>query len=226
MNFNHTDELPETFPWEQCEEVCEAFERAAASQGFDCAFHGERLRFEAGPMHLQPPLVLPVPEGCHSLGEYVDKLPLEPGLQAVIVLQAGASSMGMFDGGSVLRTKTIKRYVVRGKGRAQPTHLNSKGKSRYGSRLRLQNAKAILEETNAKLQDWWEEFGTPDEIFYNAPVRLWADLLRSKPGPPFEAKDQDLVRIPRDLPIPTTEVMLRAYRSVCYGRVTCEEEGT
>ena len=40
-------------------------------------------------------------------------------------------------GEELVRHKVFKRYVVRGRGRAQPTHLKSKGKSRYGSRLRL-----------------------------------------------------------------------------------------
>ena len=44
------------------------------------------------------------------------------------------------DDGEIVHTKSIKKYVVRGRGRAQPTHLATKGKSRYGSRLRLQKA--------------------------------------------------------------------------------------
>lgn len=138
-------------------------------------------------------------------------------MQVVVCLQAGATSLGLFESGVVVRTKTIKRYVVRGKGRAQPTHLNSKGKSRYGSRLRLQNAKAILEETSEKLRDWWDEYGEPEVVFYNAPVRLWADLLRAQPPVPFD--DVTLVKIPLDLPKPTTDVLLRAYRSLCFGQI-------
>jgi len=208
-----------TFPWEECEQVCEDFVERAESMGHTATFCKEKRIFEAGPESLEVPRVFPIPKSCSSLPSFLEQLPIEPGLQVVLLMQAGAASLGLFEAGEVLRTKTFKRYVVRGKGRAQPTHLNSKGKSRYGSRLRLQNARAILDETNEKLHDWWDEYGVPDTVFFNAPVRLWADLKTAKPTPPFAASGQ-LVRIPQDLPVPTTDVMLRAYRSLCYGRIT------
>lgn len=142
----------------------------------------------------------------------------EPPLQCVILMQAGAVSIGMFEYGDCLATKTIKRYVVRGKGRAQPAHLRTKGKSRYGSRLRLQNAKLIFEETNDKLNDYFEEFGTPVHIFSAAPARLWPDLFRAKTQPPFD-KHTSVIRIPMDLPVPTTDTLLRTYKTMGFGRI-------
>ncbi|MDF1837106.1 MAG: hypothetical protein P1V35_04500 [Planctomycetota bacterium] len=225
------DELPATFPWEDCAEVCRQFQWAAGEQEFPVTLNGEKGHFAAGEWRLTPPQVLPIQPDCAGLGEYLETLPFEPGPQVLVLLQAGAAALGYFDGGEAIRTKALKRYVVRGSGRAQNTHLKTKGKSRYGSRLRLQNAKAILEEINERLCDWWEEHGTPDFVFHNAPVRLWADLCRAKPMPPFLAEDHvassepvPQLRIPLDLPVPTTDVMLRVYRSLSYGQIVHERD--
>ena len=178
----------------------------------------ERQRFVGPDVELRVPLVCPMRPDCWSVEHYLEALPTDLGPQLAIAMQAGAVSMARFEGGEPVATKTFKRYVVRGKGRAQPTHLKSKGKSRYGSRLRLQNALMLLEETCERLREWNEEFGRPEQIFVNAPVRLWADLFEVSPGPPFTAEDP-VIRIPRDLPRPTTEVLLLAYRGLCYGRI-------
>jgi len=170
-----------------------------------------------------PPAVAPLPAGCASLADYVAGAPRRLGHHLVVLMQAGATSLGWFEDGEEVATKSLRRYVVRGSGRAQPTHRDRKGKSRYGSRLRLQNAKRLVEETNAKLREWVERYGPPERIFYSAPVRLWPTLFEGEVTPPFE-RDAPLTKIPRDLPKPTTDVLRRAYRSLCYGRVE-EEEG-
>ncbi len=225
------DELPATFPWEDCGEVCRQFQWAAGDQDLQVDLDPEKGHFTAGDWQLTPPQVFPIDPDYSSLAEYSESLPFEPGRQVLVILQAGAAALGYFDGGEAVRTKALKRYVVRGSGKAQSTHLKTKGKSRYGSRLRLQNAKAILEEINERLGDWWDEHGTPEHLFYNAPVRLWADLCRAKPMPPFLTEDHvasadpvPQLRIPLDLPVPTTDVMLRAYRSLSYGRIVHERD--
>lgn len=153
-----------------------------------------------------------------GLARYLSELPAQPGLHCLILLQAGAASLGMFREGEALATKTLKRYVVRGKGKAQPGYLAAKGKSRYGSRLRLQNARLLTEEVSGKLRQYWREYGAPGQIFVGAPVRLWPDLWRAKEPPPF-SQQEPIVRVPRDLPVPTTDVLLRTYKSFCYGRI-------
>jgi len=158
---------------------------------------------------------------AHEVGTlelYLANLPAELPRHVVILMQAGAVSLGYFEAGEALATKTLKRYVVRGKGRAQPTYLGQKGKSRYGSRLRLQNARLLLDETNGKLGEWWDEFGSPAVIFAAAPKRLWPELFLAKVPPPF-TKETPVVRVPLDLPVPTTDTMLRAYKAMGYGRI-------
>lgn len=171
--------------------------------------------FDSETQRVQPPLVFPIGASCFSLSRYVESLPEAPGRQVVLLMQAGAVSLGLFDAGEPISTKSFRRYVVRGSGRAQPKHLASKGKSRYGSRLRLQNARRLLEEVNERLVEWHVE-RPPEQIYYNGSTRLWADLFTVKPAPPLE-RDEAPIRIPLDLPRPTTEVLLRAYKSLSYG---------
>ncbi len=208
--------MAETFHWKDCRETLGRLD--ADSQLFPDPkgrfFESERLR-------VKPPLVFPITLGCKSLSDYLDLLPEEPGRHCVILMQAGAVSLGRFAGAQPIAKKSLRRYVVRGKGRAQPLHLKTKGKSRYGSRLRLANARKLLVETNEKLIEWEKEIGPADRFYYSCPVRLWPSLFETSPPPPFE-KSGPLVRIPRDLPRPTVDVLLRTYRSLEYGRVEME----
>ncbi len=203
----------QTLHWSEC---AGALGKLAAE--CDMPLDAQGRSFESPFLRVLPPLVFPIAGRCRSLSEYVASLPNEPGKHLLVLLQAGAASIGYFEGGEVVSTKSFKRYVVRGNGKAQPTHLMGKGKSRYGSRLRLQNAKRLLVETNEKLLDWNAEFGTPDQIYYSCPIRLWPSLFETKPAPPF-AKDDPLIRIPLDMPKPNSEVLLRTYRSLCYARL-------
>jgi hypothetical protein len=229
----------ETFHWSECTTVLGAL---ANSKDFQLE-PGGRF-FEAHDVRVVPPLVFPLPAMALTTDDsvqasarrkaaienaakpapssdlygYLESLPHEPATQCVILLQAGIASLGMFQGGDPMATRTLKRYVVRGKGRAQPAFLATKGKSRYGSRLRLQNARLLVDETNEKLCEYWDEYGAAEQIYVGASKRLFPDLFRGKERPPFEP-DVAYIRIPLDLPKPTTSIMLRAYKSLCYGRV-------
>ncbi len=153
-----------------------------------------------------------------DLDAYLRAYPKELPLQCMILAQAGAVAVAMFRYGEPLSTKAFKRYVVRGTGRAQPTYKEAKGKSRYGARLRMQNARLLLDETNKRLQKLWNEYGAPDQILVGAPQRLWADLFLAPVSPPF-TKDTPITKVPVDVDVPTTSVLLRTYRSLLYGRV-------
>lgn len=188
-----------------------------------CAFvlEADRRWFESTsgpPTRARVPLVFPIPDDCADLDDYLARLPDAPGRHLVVVMQAGAVALARCDQGEVLETKTHKRYVVRGRGKAQPTHLSTKGKSRYGSRLRLRNARRLLEETNETLTAWWTEHGPAERVYFNAPKPLFASLFDVEPPPPFD-RDHPTVRIPRDLPKPTADVVRIAYKSLCYGRI-------
>lgn len=149
---------------------------------------------------LTPPLLLPVPAAARDVFDYLDALPAALGRQLLVLLQAGAAALGVWDDDELVAHKTLKKYVVRGHGRAQTTHLRTRGKSRYGSRLRLQNARALLVEVNEKLGAWRAELGPFDRIWHACGVRQWADLFATAPPPPF---DRDAsTRIPLHVHVP------------------------
>ena len=205
-----------SFHWTECSERIAELDRLER-----LVLEPKARWFQNSTHRLTPPLVLPEPRSDESASDYRARLPHPEGLlgeHLVLLMQAGAVSLGRFSGGEEIATRTFKRYVVRGKGRAQMTHLATKGKSRYGSRLRLQNAKALLEETNEKLCDWALEFGPYERLFTQVPVRLWPELFTVEPLPPFE-KDATRTTIPKDLPRPTTELLLRTYKGLQYGRL-------
>jgi hypothetical protein len=179
---------------------------------------GRWFEGEGGVVRVVPPLVARIGAGCAGVEEYLAGVPERLGRHLVVLMQAGAVSLGLFDGGEEVETKSFRRYVVRGSGKAQPKHLEQKGKSRYGSRLRLQNATRLLEETNERLVAWHREYGEWETIFASCPVRLWPSLWEVEPRPPF-AREREVVRIPKDLPRPTTELLLRTYRGCQWGRI-------
>ncbi len=162
-----------------------------------------------------PPLVQRIREPHIDPTGYLEHLPDSLGTHLVLLLQAGAAALGIFRQGELTHHKVIKKYVVRGRGRAQPTHLKTRGKSRYGSRLRLQNHKRLLAETNEKLRAWTDEVPQIHDRFYSCPVRTWPELFDTRPGPPFPP--EDFVKIPLDLSVPTLKELQRAYRGVCRG---------
>lgn len=146
------------------------------------------------------------PLAGRSADEYLDALHEPLGRHWLILMQAGAAALGCWQDLELVHHKVIKKYVVRGKGRAQTTYARTKGKSRYGSRLRLQNARALLVEVKDKLHAWAPE--GVDRIFYSCPVRTWADFLRAQPAPPFE-RDGPLMKVPFDVKPPSFKELER-----------------
>jgi hypothetical protein len=208
-------DVDQTFRWDETRELLSGCPELAVDEHRG-GFIGED---DAGvTFRVRPPLIQPIGEDIATSRQFVAGLEEELGSHLVILMQAGAASLGWFEEGERVRTKTIKKYVVRGHGKAQPTHLSTKGKSRYGSRLRLQQAKALLVEINERLHDWFDEFGEPAHVFYSCPTRMWPELFGAKPAPPFD-RDDSLIKIPLDLPVPTTDVLLRTYKGLTYGSV-------
>ncbi len=137
-----------------------------------------------------------------------------PRRHVLILLQAGALALGLWHGDELLAHKCEKKYVVRGKGKAQATYLRTKGKSRYGSRLRLRNHEALLVECSERLGQWWRAHGPFEEIFRSVPVRMWPELADVEPALPFDARDERIVKIPLHVHVPGYEELLRVHRAL------------
>ena len=202
----------EPFAWHETRAVVDALSRehdlVADARGRAFATADGALRI------VVPPLL---PEACDPVTDWLDALPDALGTQLVVLLQAGAAALGFWQDGELIRHKVFTRYVVRGTGRAQPTHLRVKGKSRYGSRLRLQNAQRLLAEVNERQAEWVGEVGVPDRAFLAAVVRLRADLFAAEPAPPLPAADYR--KVPLTVRRPGFDELLRVYRALGRGAV-------
>ena len=211
-----------TFDWREAPHVLSGLVADGASlscskstRAFVGDLDGRAIRYE-------PPALVPIGGAEETVDIYLERYPETLGLQYVLLMQAGAVAMGLWRESDLLRHKCITKYVVRGKGRAQPLYSKTKGKSRYGSRLRLHNAKALLVETNEKTLQWWKEEGRFDRIYFNCPQRLWPELFLAKPPPPFPQRDEPM-RLPFDVHEPRFDELKRIRRKMLRGSWTTQQ---
>ncbi|MEM7205236.1 MAG: hypothetical protein AAF628_33585 [Planctomycetota bacterium] len=165
---------------------------------------------------LVPPAVQPVGPLVENAADYLETLCL--GRITVVLLRAGRAALGVWTDAGLVRHKVITKYVVRGRGRAQPTHLRIKGKSSPGSRLRLRNATSLLRDVNQKLHEWWREEGPSGRVFYACPVRLWAEVFRADPTPPFPWDEP--LRVGTHVHAPSHRELLRVWHHLSRGELT------
>ena len=205
----------EGFPWIETQGRL-----ARLHAAHELTYDPEARSFVAPSGRLRLPFAQAAFASLDSPADCLDTLGDRLGLCVLVLVQAGATGLGLWRDDELLEHKTIKKYVVRGKGRAQPVHLKSKGKSRYGSRLRLQNAVRQLEETNEKLHEWVAKHGPFERIFYSCPVRTWPELFRVTPPPPFSQRGDRTGphRIPIEVRVPDFAEVKRVWRSLTRGR--------
>lgn len=155
------------------------------------------------------PWYFPRPEEGIELEDYLETLDLVPPPYLLILIQAGHSSIGYFEEGEVMFHKTIKKYMVRaGQGKAQIGYLNTRGKSKAGSRIRLANTVSFFEDINAKLTEW-EVVAEVERILIHCPIRLQPLLYGSKVPPPFSKEDPRIRKVPLDVHRPDHAELLR-----------------
>lgn len=198
---------------EQLEAFGAAFPAACADRrglGFVDAVGRARLR-----LPLLAPRLLP----GESLAAYASRVPGPAERCVVLLLRAGAMAFGYWDAAELVDHKAVRRYVVRGHGKAQSLHRKTRGKSRYGARLRLQNWQRLLRETNARLTAAFAAFGPPERIFLGAPVRVLADLWAADPPPPFARDEARCQRLPVHVHRPDHAELLRIHGWLRFGRL-------
>lgn len=163
------------------------------------AFDQERLIFQ-----FKAPLVTPISSADKYL---VDNAKIEP--FAMVLMQPGNAALGYFENGEAKEHKVIRKYMTRKKqGRAQVYHLKTKGKSRAGSRVRLEETQEFFEEIHQKLIDW-DILNRSKLIFYHASPVLWPMLFDIQHKLAFNKEDKRLVKIPRDVNTPIFDELIR-----------------
>lgn len=207
---------------EQAEAFWQRFPAACADAAGEQFTNPEGACSE-GAGRLRLPFVGPRAVAGERIGDYVERLPEDGGAseeaQLVLLLRAGAMAFGCWRGGELVQHKAVRKYVVRGSGKAQSTHLKTRGKSRYGSRLRLQNWRSLLAETNERVADCQEQFGPFARIFYATPVRVFSDLFEADPKPPFSRDANELQKVPIHVHRPDHEELLRVRAWLMRGSV-------
>lgn len=100
------------------------------------------------------------------------------------------------EGRDLIYHTTFSSYMTRRKqGFSQIKHLNKKGKSRAGSRVRLASTIEFFENINTILTELFDEYHI-DRIALNCTPTLIPYLHESKVNCPFEKSDERLYKIP------------------------------
>jgi hypothetical protein len=166
----------------------------------------------------RPPLVCPRMSEGETIARYLSQISEFIPDYLIILLRAGYAALASFEEGRMVNHKVIRKYMTRQKqGKAQINHLKTKGKSRLGSRIRLQQTKGFFEEINQKLLDW--EVENTDKILVSSSIALWNGLFEANILPPFTKKDTRLRKIPVHIPTPNYQLLHRVNRFVLQGQL-------
>lgn len=164
------------------------------------------IQHESEEIRYRLPMTWPTALRSESIDEYIGRIPEEDPSFLIVMVQLGAAAIGYVDEGEFLVHKAIKKYMKRQKrGKAQIQYLNTRGKSKAGSRLRLANTERFFEEINERLTDWGEMYDDPEFIFISCTPNVWGMMYAADPEPPFDRKDPRIRKIPYDVPIPDFE---------------------
>ncbi len=155
------------------------------------------------PLHWEP-----LSQG-EPLSQTIRQMASAPSVYAIILIQAGQAALAVYNDGQEMYHKVIRKYMVRKKqGKAQINYLKTKGKSRAGSRIRLANTIAFFEEINRRLNEWFLQRPI-HRILYHCAPQLWGMFFASKIQPPFDKKDERLLKIPIDVKQPNLQEVRR-----------------
>lgn len=165
------------------------------------------------------PLVFPRMVEGQSLAEYIAQLSDDLPTYLILLLRAnGNASIGYFEHGKLLNHKVIRKYMVRQKqGKSQIKHLKTRGKSRAGSRVRLEQTVEFAEEINQKLLDWETE--DAERILVSSSIDIWNLLFKVDVSPPFSKRDERLRKIPYHIHTPNFAELKKVARLVTFGNL-------
>ena len=112
------------------------------------------------------------------------------------LVRAGQASLGYFHQGKLLDHKVIRGYLVRQKqGKSQFKYLKTKGKSRAGSRIRLEETLVFFKEINERLQVYAKQY--PLNFWWLGCAKtMWPLLFDGEVKPPFTSKSPELIELP------------------------------
>jgi hypothetical protein len=174
--------------------------------------------YDGQPWSFRMPLPFPLPlTDTMPFPSYLEMVPSSPVPHFLILIQAGHSAMAYFEDGEMVHHKVIKKYMVRGNGRAQVNYLQSRGKSKAGSRIRLANTISFFEDINEKLREW-DKADTVERILISCPIQLQPLWFQSRIRPPFDKDDPRMIKVPLDVQRPDLEELENVHKTILRGR--------
>jgi hypothetical protein len=114
----------------------------------------------------------------------------------ITLVRAGQAAVGYFHQGSLLDHKVFRAYLVRQKqGMSQFKYLKTKGKSRAGSRIRLEETELFFKDINQRLELYTKQY--PLNFWgLGCAKTMWPLLFDGEVKPPFTSKSAELIELP------------------------------
>lgn len=169
------------------------------------------------PCAFRLPPTFPMPLEKETFASYLAAVPAMHLPFLLILIQSGHSAIAYVEDGELVHHKVIKKYMVRGNGRSQVGYLQSRGKSKAGSRIRLANTVLFFEDINEKLREWGKTEQAA-RILVSCTEKLRPLWFGSDPTPPFEKSDPRITKVPLDVQRPDTEELGNITKAVLRGR--------
>ncbi|MCM0041412.1 MAG: hypothetical protein NBV61_01470 [Algoriphagus sp.] len=114
----------------------------------------------------------------------------------ITLVRAGQAAVGYFHRGTLLDHKVFRAYLVRQKqGMSQFKYLKTKGKSRAGSRIRLEETELFFKDINDRLQVYAQQYPL-DFWGLGCAKTMWPLLFDGAVKPPFSSKSPELIELP------------------------------
>jgi hypothetical protein len=143
--------------------------------------------------------------------------PVEGFQYIVILVESGLASVGYFEENQLLDHKVFRAYMVRKKqGKSQVKYLNTKGKSRAGSRVRLASTLQFFEEINTRLVQIFDTYRV-DKICLSCSKTLIPYFYGGGTPPPFMKNDPRILKIPYHVPSSNYDQLLRIHQLLRHG---------
>lgn len=155
------------------------------------------------------------------------KLPIHADFKnyVLVMIRSGIASVGFFENYVNHQHKVFRAYMTRKKqGKSQIKHLKTKGKSRAGSRIRLQETLEFFESINHRLQEHFGEFRI-DRIGISCSDTLIPYFYGGKVPTPFDKQDKRIFKIPKHIQNPTFEELTEVNKFLLQSEIRIAEGG-
>ncbi len=165
------------------------------------------------------------PEINENIQTYFLKLQEAPPPYLILLIQAESASYAFCELGNIIEHKVNRAYTVRKKqGKSQEKHLRQKGKSRLGSRIRLQQSEKFYKAINQNLQKWEFIIPSAEYVFYHADVRVLHSFFEINQNCIIQKNDRRLSKLPFDVKRPNYDELNRINYLMNTGHLTIFDE--